>query len=440
MNKREKFMALFFTLLMTACNSRIERKPTEIPVTDNVVSTNTSRPIPPTINPTPPREIPTRTLTPIPSCPDINPDVLPGFSHESIRDYRDSVLSYLISGGNPEKILSSIPNEIFSGQIGSVVLDMTGDGLEEVVVAVSGFDIPENPGGGVTDGKAYVFQCGDATYEIAKTFDLGFIQFVLSLESVELFNSLPPQLIISNGLVSWSDNFQIIGWDGRHWKTYFEGTIGGMGIPGELIFSDEDNDGTMEIVMSGSTAASSGGGIYRGEQRFYLWDGEKYSYEYYELLPSPYLIHHLEDAQILLDQGDILGAVEIYGNAVNNTRLKIWPTSYERITDQQNQARDYQTSFALFRASVLWLSLDQEDKATQFKNQLISKYPAGKPGSEFIEALEIYAAKIAEGETQSSACRAVTTFLNSNYPDLKDHFKGWGAANIFYDTDDLCPF
>src|SRR6185369_1300523 len=125
----------------------------------------------------------------------------------------------------------------------------------------------------------------------------------------------------------------------------------------------------------------------------------------------------------------------------HDSTLDNFPSRDEIEQNQMNLAGDYQISFALFRLSALWFSVNDADNATSIIQELEEQFPSHKPGNEFTQAANIFYDQIVEGKNFKSACGAVSLFLKDKYANLNIHIGDWGVSVVTYtELYELCPF
>ena len=131
-------------------------------------------------------------------------------------------------------------------------------------------------------------------------------------------------------------------------------------------------------------------------------------------MPGTTRVEYLDDAQGALDKGDISMAIAYYGRAAHDPSLNNFASRDEIANHQMDLAGNYQISFALFRLSTLWSSVNDFDNASSIIEELEEQFPINTPGNEFSQAASIFNQKIVQGKTPKEACSAVASFLTQN--------------------------
>ena len=405
----------------------------------DLITPSFTEPIPkPTLTSRPSTKVPTRTIINCPTRSGVQVPPAPSNNDQLVQ----TVLAYLDSGAPPEGfedvlvqwgVVPEIPDD-FPSMI-TAVIDLDGDGTKEFVVGGALSILDSAP-------ALWIFQCTGSTYSLAfqHTNEGGLLQFVIMLREEVRSPTGFPMLVFGYREWGWRNTYALVGWDGEKWRALLDEVT----LVGKLAIYDRNSDSIVEVDFVEDTTGSLAGGPSRSLVTSFEWHDDEYVQLSPFLAPSNFRIHLLEDAQVALDQGLIGRAAAIYEEAAFSRNLFFsTPSDYEKSAGLEDQAEEYQTAFALFRYAILWHSVGDERTTTTALEQMDGSFPVGAPGSEFNEALSIFMEKVNAGNSNTSACLIVNSFLRSQYPHLSGtdgHIGFWGLANISYDFSDLCPF
>jgi len=410
-------ISLSFIILLSACSS----------VQITPVQTNTAS----TIVPTSANTLTTTgvlTATTELTCPNVNPDAqfsIPAASS----DFQVSILNYLNNGGNPTKIQpKTTPPEGLSYY--SISADIDGDSLSEVIVSTR--DLFEDP------ATIRIYQCENNNYRLVKSFTPQNMGFGIIELVMKIFPSEPSFVIIRALHISgWGQDFFALGWHNSEWQIIKLAT---GSTPSEIALFDQNMDGIKEVFIETKTAATPGGGISRVIIDTYTWDGDKFTYSSSVMPPGNDRVHYLDDAESAWKQGNPLLAVANYEIAARDTNISSYWTTYELEHAQTELAQPYQQAFAFFRIVAIWYYLDRPEVAAQYIQEMSEVFPDGKPGNEFVLAVQELEKGYEIDSAFSSSCAKAVHLLDTEYPDVvRNHLGDWGVANPIYSaTSDIC--
>ena len=363
-----------------------------------------------------------------------------------------SILDYLNQGGSIEQL----QNEIIS--LGTIVdssqvftTDINSDGLNEIVVAVN-FAPPR--GGGWEDAYGYlsIYNCVNNSFEVTKIADEKSTKIKILVVD-NLLKSAIPEILVSRQLLFFGgcDEFvEMFSLNKSNWVSIFktEESVCEMKIE----FTN-NSDGYEEMTIEGIRGCSySACGPARGTKSVYDFTGDEVALKSYELLPSPYRIHVLEDGDVAIRDGQLEAAIEIFDKAAQDSSLIDVLTMSERdlqiaqnipLEKIQLVAHNYQTSFAYFRELVLYAYLNRLDKSESILAKIKIRYPDNESGNEFVDISSYFLEQIASGSSVSIACEATNDFIANEYI-LSDkdfvypHLNGWGDLSPQI-GEHLCP-
>ena len=142
-----------------------------------------------------------------------------------------------------------------------------------------------------------------------------------------------------------------------------------------------------------------------------------------ELLPSPYRMYVLEDAEIATQKRDFETAIKIYDRVARDNSLIDVLTAWEKglISEKVTEAEllrtnhAYQTAYAYFREYSLLQYLGRTPDANKVLGRMKAIYPDGKEGSEFIDIASFLKSQLESGLDFHEACAATNGYLAKKY-------------------------
>lgn len=400
---------------------------------------------------------PAITPSPLSPCPQAGKPEFPDApSAMSIAWMKQTINDYLNQGGDPENLPIKFTGPAFNNpQVKMKRVDVNNDGIDELVFS-SGVIRTEKDTSGVDSGL-WIFQCKVGKYVVAHQ-----VEFLDEysgnprlVAAKDLNNDNRIEIVIQH---SWHgsgclEQFQIVSWE-RNNPSPTTRFFDDEHFPCDTLFSvgTPDANGNLQVLFKGKTDIryDSVGGKQRRFVDTYILTGKTYTLKSHEYLPSPYRVYAIYDAQQALDQGNIVQAIQHYEQAAHNDKLddfdsfpfrpnwyvEKWPENLSK----QDHPREYVSSFSLFRLVVLYLYTHQEEKATLALEDLKTNYPAGKPGTEFTEAAQLFTEQYqAHQKNIPLACSAISTMIKSKHPTLDWHFEWTTWAPFRYSNQDFCP-
>lgn len=352
----------------------------------------------------------------------------------SVKEIGDAMLAYLNDGGSYTGFRHLFEVD---GRGSAVPVDLNGDGVEEIAITLVIWI--ESWGRVAWMG---IYECADGKYvEHLYSVNPGYISDVRIIRIVDLMGLGFPQVWFeyTEQISACNVGVAPLSWNGSEYD--FHLTKATVFCGGSATVTDYDGDGVKEVLLRGSNQGNLEYGIGRGIVRVFHWQGDDMALESETLLPSPYRIHVLQDAQIALDGGDTRAAIRKYELAATSRWLKNRPSIYETMNGT-DFAQQYQTAFANFRLVVLWTGLQGTNGATRVLERMESAYPSGTEGAEFTILAREFVDQLSGGASPQEACRVVTRDIEARYPYLAGYgyIGNWGLANVAYENEDLCPY
>jgi len=202
----------------------------------------------------------------------------------------------------------------------------------------------------------------------------------------------------------------------------------GIGVgEGSFEFRDTDGDGSLELLASGGISGSVGAGPQRPRTETWGWDGSLYTLRTTEPGPSPYLYHHIADADAVLAAGNYTLAEQMYLLAVLDATLEAYYPDKNEVAELR--------AYGLFRAALAHL-LSGGDAATA-----TGYLESAREGEQTLHAqlAASFQAGFAAKSEISVGCAAVRDGLRANEPEY-EAFWDFGYANPTFNAAIFCPF
>jgi hypothetical protein len=194
----------------------------------------------------------------------------------------------------------------------------------------------------------------------------------------------------------------------------------------DVKLEDRDNDGRLELVLSGGLIGSAGAGVQRGRTEIYRYVGGRY--ELAETLTEPTTSRYLVivDANAAFDRKDFRGAAPLYQRAATDDTL----------TDQRPTGGNPGPglrAFARFRLLLINVIDGKDDEARAILEQMqtldaATPYPA---------AAQVFWHTYGQTSSEEAACAQFTESARRQ-PSMLEPLKGWGYANAEMKAEDLC--
>jgi|CXWL01.1.fsa_nt_gi hypothetical protein len=202
----------------------------------------------------------------------------------------------------------------------------------------------------------------------------------------------------------------------------------GIGVAdGTFMVEDTDGDGAREVVATGGDLGTADTGPARPRREIWAWDGAAYTLRETVAGPSPYLYHHIVDADALLAAGEYTAAEAAYLTAADNAGLLEWkPEANERAE---------LTAYAFYRAALARL-IAGGDTATAIARLDLAKT---LPNTLHAQLAGSFQAGFAAKSEIGVGCAAVRDDLRANDAEYAA-FWDFGTGNPAYNAAAICPF
>jgi len=350
-------------------------------------------------------------------------------------DYGDTVQRYLSGGGDLGALTSSLAEwgALPNAENQVLAADLTGDGVDEVVVALA------RPGAQtiVRPGQLLVFGCSEGTYaSLYREGDIVEESFGPAIELTQvgdLNRDGRPDLVYvlrHCGAHTCFEALKILGWDGAQLVNLMGGTLE-LPYPTYVV-----EPGRIEAISGG--IGSVGAEPQRGYAEIWSWNGDVFTHTETMVEPPVYRYHALLDGDRALRAEDHANATAAYLRVIQDDTLESFSGAISQVDGVDEWA--FLTAFARWRLVLANLRLGDAESAQAELNRLLADYPPGAVGQEVAQmAREFWDAHLRE-ESVAQGCRhivasaasydAVLAFFNNNY----------GYANPWWEPEDLCPF
>jgi hypothetical protein len=424
---------LFVFILSSCTSSPVSQPPTPPP--NEVSSTPTASPVPTA------RSI--ETSTPLPVTPAEKafdekqycvplgqPGPLPEVSFDALPE---AVLEFMNNGGSPEQLadalyvagFANLPEPTAAG-------DLTGDGIDDVVVSIFEPDSLNLPPAGLL----LIFTCDENAYRLAYQEDSRPSQGAPGIRFLRDLNADgQAELVVSSascGAHTCFEHVQVIQWDGTQFRNHLEGETSDLPYP-SIYLSPTGEDGLYDLQVTGSGFGSVGAGPQRNVTRTWSFseDTQRWQISEFRQEPSDYRIHVLHDARAAAEMGDYQSALMLYNRVISDTTLEDW--------DDPQLEQAVINAFARYQMSVIYTLQDRDSFAGTILREMEAAYPPDSPQRGYFEMAAAYINAYQEGGAQAG-CQAVQDFASGS-PDLLDPLgpQTFGYGNPSFTLEDLCP-
>ena len=375
------------------------------------------------------------------------------------------MLDYLNAGGTSEGLRAGIAAAGWVRPAENLVsVDLTGDGVPEIMVDLDSF---------------YIFSCQNGSYTS-----------LYEKIAVLAPSFLPPHDMNGDGLPEFIEYFSDPGpigmiyfhikeWDGRQFtglvtQAEFQSQSGhGGSYSGVIWFThvasraneiiqDTDGDGLLEFVIRGGVGSEYSGYYIdacpcRAETHTYKWNGQGYVLESVIVDPPAFRFQALQDgdAAALAEQFD--QALALYQSVIfsdqlapynqaawlNEHLLDLHISDSPTATPLPPDPREYYNlaAYARFRIMLLHLRHGTEADALVVYQTLQDKFPAGQPGAEFATMAQRFWSEYQTSHAFGPACAQAIAFISS-YSGALGYLGDYNreGQDYVYSPENVCPF
>jgi hypothetical protein len=402
---------------------------------------------------TPPTEAPTSTTVPSPTStliatatelpatptpPPTSPACPPPGSPRLIRpadfaDYPDAIQQYLSAGGSVVALRGTLTewSALPDAENQVVAADLTGDGGDEVIVALAHPDAQTI----VRPGVLLIFGCSEGRYTSLhregnadpEMFDPA-VQLV-QVGDTNLDDSPDVTYVLRTcGAHTCFERLNILGWNGTRLASLMGGTLD-LPYPTYTV-----EPGQIEAISGG--IGSVGAEPQRGYAEIWTWNGDVFTITETIHEPAVYRYHALLDGDRALRAGDYVSATEMYRRVIDDDALE----SFVGVISQADGAgeRAFLTAFARWRLLLTYLHMGDVGSAQAEINRLQADYPPGEVGHEVVEMALTFWEVYLQGEGIVPACSEIVAAAERYASVLEFFNNNYGYANPWWEPEDLC--
>ncbi len=381
-----------------------------------------------------PQNVPNFQTTdcPLPSgrVPESRPD--------SFAQFPSAIGAYLSEGG-PVAVLE---NELrvwgAINQTGGMIqadTDLTGDGVEEIVVNLYN-PLIYNPDSILNAGQLLVYGCDNGRYRLLyQTPNSPGLALPVVHRVGDMNGDVKAELVFDIQSCSQSSctrTGQILTWNpitGVFEPLNNQEIISANGRLGIL---DIDSDGILELTSSSNPIGNVSSGPRRSVVDIWDWTGKNYILAIRQQDEAKYRIHVMHDADAALRRGasSRATAIEGYQAVRDDEELLGWTTPNER---------QVLRAFASYRLVTIYARYDNSDtRSVSMRDSLVAENPEGTPGAVYAAMGQAFMTEYLASRNPTTACQAALA-VASGRPEALSSL-GYGYANPIYTLADLCPF
>jgi hypothetical protein len=306
--------------------------------------------------------------------------------------------------------------------------DLTGDGQPELVVGLVDPEAPSNPAG--PRGLVVALHDENGRYRsipipsgTTPSPPAGpYIQQVVDVNADRAAEVLTISKIC--GASTCTTYPAVASWAGGSYRLLTPADL--SMADADVKFEDRDNDGRLELLLSGGQLGSTGAGVQRGRTDIYRFVGGRYDLAetQTEATSSRYLA--IADANAAFDRKDFRAAEPLYQRAATDDAL----------SDQRPSAGNPGAglrAFARFRLLLLNAINGEDDDARTILQQMqtldaATPYPA---------AAQVFWNIYGQTGSVEAGCTQFTESARRQ-PAMLEPLTGWGYSNTEMKADDLC--
>lgn len=348
--------------------------------------------------------------------------------------YPETIGRYLSAGG-PTTLLEALLRDWGAINEGAVVqadTDLTGDGVAEVIVTA--YDPAAFVAGQASPGALFVYGCAQRGYRLLYSTLYGPGTVIPELRRVgDMNGDVRPELVYSQQTCQagrCAIALQILSWSGALGAFSPLNSTPISTNNARVLIADLDDDGILEVSLSLTPAFDAAQGPQRRSTEIWDWDGQNYRLAVVEIEAPVYRIHALHDADMLLEQGDLAGAIRLYDQVRDDAALQPWNVPNEPIVLR---------AYAGLRKMIAQAASDSRRAANVTYAALESENPAGTPGQVYAALAKSFIDNFNRNRSPARACVALFEAAQER-PDALIPLNSYGYGNRAYTFADLCPF
>jgi hypothetical protein len=315
-----------------------------------------------------------------------------------------------------------------------LAVDLTGDGLLDLVVATPMHRAATVPTIRRTAGRLDVLLCRDQQYVLAWSLSSDAETAVPLPRLVTDVNFDGRQDVVLSqyacGAHTCFEDLAVLAWDGAHLADRWEGSSFDLPFPDVQLIPTEDVPPSIQVTGTGY--GSAGAGPYRPVRRSWRWDSASGTMriESEERLPTNYRIHVLQDALRAESEGRREEASDLYRQVATDASLQDW---LDPPREQANLG-----AYAILRRMRLHALLGDSGDVRVGYDELQSRYPAGADGHVFAVMGQAFGESYERQADLKIACQAAGQAAAASDEDVLG-LLDFGYANPTPALEDLCP-
>lgn len=322
--------------------------------------------------------------------------------------------------------------------------DIDGDGQDELAVILTD---PKGSLGPEMRGDVAIFDQQGVRFVVAASLtkmlpkrEMAQMVSPAILAVQDVNNDGAPDLLVTStvcGAHTCVTDVYIISWNGHQ---YVDLTQGNISMPTARVFlEDRDSGGILELVLEGGTIGSAGAGPQRSRTEVYRWTGSRYELAQMTFAPSPYLYFKIADGNEAFAAGDLLGAIDIYRQAIASPDLRSWK---EEVGMSNLNEKKELLAFARFRIGLAFMKMANLEYALPSLQEAATADPTALHARAAQEFLKAYtSAHERSGDINlayQEGCREVTRYVHDNAQAFGS-FWDYGYANPPFEEALICP-
>lgn len=383
--------------------------------------------------------VPTSTTTPNEDRPKSTPEPCPRLAStmgeiqaDTLNELEQAVADYLNVGGQSDAIRDMFEKAGVLGDARQV--DLSGDHIPEVIVAadIGGLNRDQPEGTAI-----WLYECQSGRYVVTSIASDGLMFDPFFGEVSDLNGDGRLDVPVGGYFESFNGDCELllyaIAWDGSSYANLLglSGAYTGVKCPAKMEIRPTVDDGSREIVATGTTSVTMAGGPGRPVTKTYALVDGQYALKSSDLGPSDYRIHVVQDAYIAYLAGDDALAADLYLKAATDETLMDY-----MVDDQNDLRKQYLSAYALYQLVFVAISEADLTAAKAAHEELSAAYPSEKPGNEFVVLATIVMDGLKRGTDQATICDEIIDKAVAAYSDMFSEFE-YGDANL--GIIDYCP-
>jgi hypothetical protein len=379
---------------------------------------------------------PTLTATPVGpwSCPvaqnQPDPPILMPYG-----DASSGILRFLNQGGGSDGLRTAYADiGVLATEEHFAEFDFNGDDWLDFAVVLINFETEDL----APPGALFLYQCkGEAFTLVYTTSDLPGVSAPRIHSSADLNLDGTKDLLLgweTCGAHTCFEHFEVLMWVDGRMENRMEGATDDMPSPALQIIQPLGDPAQIEITAMGVN--SVGAGPFRQFIRVWVWKEDTQTFQPLKdrVLPSPFRIHYLHDADSFFEAADYEFAIPLYEQIIYDDQLDNWLFA--------DEGRASLSAYAKFKLVLTYLLTSAVGEAEETYLWLQAAHLEGDPGYAFAQLGEAFWSTFIEFEEFDEAlregCLAAQAYGVLHQTEILEQLT-YGYANRIYSVEDLCP-